>query len=278
MAEISGFHNSKNGDRRVKSDFFARFFGSLIGNGVFPNPSTGLQVIANDDMTVTLRAGKGWINGYFYENTDDRIFTIDIADGILKRIDRIVLQFNNLDRSIRAKIKKSAFASTPVAPELQRNTDAYELGIADLAINNGTISINQSAITDLRLNTDLCGIVQGLIDQVDTTTIFNQYLSWFNETKNDAETDIANLKTEFESDFNTWFVTLQGVLSGDVAGNLLNLINENTADIEVHTTAISANTASINQNTSNISENTEAISLIGHSSVNEFRKLRMGGI
>lgn len=221
MAEISGFHNSINGDRKYKADFFAKYFGSLIGNGVFPNPSTGLQVIANDDMTVTLRAGKGWINGYFYENTDDLVFNIDVADGILKRIDRLVLQFNNLDRSIRAKVKKGTFASSPAAPELQRDTDAYELGIADLAINNGAIEINQSAITDLRLNSDLCGIVQGLIDQVDTTTIFNQYLSWFNETKTDAETDIANIKTEFESDFNTWFAALQGVLSGDVAGNLL---------------------------------------------------------
>ncbi|PKP29458.1 MAG: hypothetical protein CVU00_15560, partial [Bacteroidetes bacterium HGW-Bacteroidetes-17] len=212
---------SINGDRKYKADFFARYFGSLISNGVFPNPSTGLQVIANDDMTVTLRAGKGWINGYFYENTDDLIFSIEIADGVLKRIDRIVLQFNNLDRNIRAKIKKGTFASAPVATELQRDTNVYELGIADLAINNGTIVINQSAITDLRLNSDLCGIVQGLIDQVDTTTIFNQYLAWFNETKTDAETDIANIKTEFESDFNTWFTTIQGVLSGDVAGNLL---------------------------------------------------------
>jgi hypothetical protein len=221
MAEISGFHNSINGDRKYKADFFARYFGSLISNGVFPNPSTGLQVIANDDMTVTLRAGKGWINGYFYENTDDLIFSIEIADGVLKRIDRIVLQFNNLDRNIRAKVKKGTFASVPSAPDLQRDTDAHELGIADLTINNGAIEINQSAITDLRLNSDLCGIVQGLIDQVDTTTIFNQYLSWFNETKTDAETDIANIKTEFESDFNTWFATLQGVLSGDAAGNLL---------------------------------------------------------
>lgn len=131
------------------------------------------------------------------------------------------MQFNNLDRNIRAKVKKGSFASVPAAPELQRDTDAHELGIADLTINNGDIEINQSAITDLRLNSDLCGIVQGLIDQVDTTTIFNQYLSWFNETKTDAETNIENIKTEFESDFNNWFSMLQGVLSGDVAGNLL---------------------------------------------------------
>lgn len=240
MAEISGFHNSKNGDRRVKADFFARFFGSLIGNGVFPNPSTGLQVIANGDMTVTVKAGKAWINGMFYENTADMTLSLDVSDGVLKRIDRVVLQYSTMDRTIAAKVKKGTFASSPVASSLQRDADAYELGLADVLVNNGVVSITQLNITDLRLNTSLCGNVHGLIDQVDTETIFNQYLAWFNETKADAETDIANIKAEFESDFNTWFATLQGVLSGDVAGNLLNLINDNAADIATNVAAITA--------------------------------------
>jgi len=97
--------------------------------------------------------------------------------------------------------------------------------------------------------------------------LFAQFTAVLNETQ--SSNDAA---------FNLWFSTIQGVLSGDVAGNLLNLINNNADDIAVHTTAISTAISSINQNTSDISENSEAISLIGHSSVNEFRKLRMGGI
>lgn len=228
MGEISGFHNSINGDRKVKADFFARFFGSLIGNGVFPNPSTGCQVIANNDMTVTFKTGKAWINGVFYENTDDLALSLDVADGVLKRIDRVVLQYSTIDRAIVAKVKKGTFASSPVAPSLQRDADAYELGIADILVNNGVVSISQSNITDTRLNTGLCGIVHGAIDQVDTTTIFNQYQAWFGEFSGDAE-----------AEFNTFLATLENTLSGDVAGNLLNKINDNTADIEVHTTAIS---------------------------------------
>ena len=48
--ERSAFFNSINGDRRYKAEVFAEYFSSFIGNGVFPNPSTSLQVIANDDM------------------------------------------------------------------------------------------------------------------------------------------------------------------------------------------------------------------------------------
>jgi hypothetical protein len=227
MAEISGFHGSENGDRRYKADFWARFLGSLIGNGVYPNPSTNLQVIANGDMTVTVKAGKAWVNGVFYENTSDKVITLDVADGVLKRIDRIVVSDITLERDTYIKVKKGSFASTPTAPSLQRDADAHELGIADIYIVNGAVSISQANITDLRLNSEYCGIVHGIIDQVDTTTLFNQYQAWFEETKQKGE-----------ADFYAFLADLEGTLSGDVAGNLLVKINDNAADISVHTTAI----------------------------------------
>lgn len=40
-------------------------------------------------------------------------------------------------------------------------------------------------------------------------------------------------KTDAENDFNAWFATLQNVLDEDAAGHLLNLIQNNTARIEM---------------------------------------------
>ena len=77
MAIRSGFFNSVNGDRKYDANRFAEYFASFIGNGVFPDPSDGLQVVANDDMTVTVKAGKCWINGYIMINDDDYILEID---------------------------------------------------------------------------------------------------------------------------------------------------------------------------------------------------------
>ncbi len=231
MAEISGFHNSVNGDRRVKADFFARFFGSLIGNGVFPNPSTGCQVISNNDMTVTVKTGKAWINGVFYENTADMTLSLDVADGVLKRIDRVVLQYSTINRTIEAKVKKGTFASNPVAPSLQRDADAYELGIADILVGNGVVSISQSSITDLRLNSNYCGVVAALINQVDTTTLFNQYQAWYLETTNQAAADLSIMLSAFQSSYNAWFADLQDILDENTAGNLLNMINAIIADV-----------------------------------------------
>ncbi|MBU4437931.1 MAG: hypothetical protein KJ779_00005, partial [Firmicutes bacterium] len=181
MAEQSGIFPSVNGDRRYFTSFFAEYFADFIGNGIYPNPSTQCQVLANNNMTVVLKPGNGYINGFKYKNDSALELSIDNADGVLKRIDRIVLRYTVLDRNIRAYVKKGTFASSPVAPSLQRDADMWELGVADIYVANGAVSISQANITDLRLNNTYCGIVHGVIGQVDTTTIFNQFQAWYLE-------------------------------------------------------------------------------------------------
>lgn len=220
MAVRSSFFNSVNGDRRYKSNHFAEYFASFIANGIFPNPSNTLQVYEKTNMTVTVKPGKGWINGYFAINEYDYDLTLDNADGILNRIDRIVLRLDFNARAINIAVKKGAFASTPVAPTLQRDADAHELALADVYVSKGATTIRQSNITDQRLNNALCGVVHGTVNQVDTTTIFNQYSAWFAETTGKTESEINQWQLTVKAEFDEWFASIQNILDGDVAANL----------------------------------------------------------
>lgn len=240
--ENSSFFNAiiQNGvpDRLYKADMFASYFSSFIGNGVFPNPSTNLQVVATDNnMTVRVKAGKAFINGYYYNNDDDLILTIDNADGILHRIDSIVIRLDFINREIKAYVKKGTFSNSPNKPELQRDDDRYELCLADIKINAGAIKITQSNINDNRLNSELCGLVTGTVDQVDTTTLYNQLQAhieeksidmknWIKEAKEYFSNWLSTTQTEYNDNFNSWFDEIKGTLEGDVAGNLLVKINE----------------------------------------------------
>lgn len=206
--ERSSFFNAvlsgETYDRVYTAEDYARYFGSFIGNGVFPTPSTNLQVVADStSMDIALKAGKGWINGYFYENTEDLTLNVGVADGVLNRIDRVVLRLDFINREIKAYVKKGTFASSPVAPNLTRNSDMYELGIADIKVNKGVTKIVQADITDLRQNNNYCGLVAGVLKQIDTTDLFAQ----------------------FQSTFDIWFEHVKGQLSTDVAGNLQNQID-----------------------------------------------------
>jgi hypothetical protein len=224
LTEKSSFFNSVAGDRKYAASDFASYFNSLLTNGIFPNPSTNLQVISNSNMTVTVSIGKGWINGYFYFNDNTLTLPIEVADGTLNRADRIVLQFNTVGRAITAKVKKGTFASSPVAPVLQRDADAFELALADVYVGAGVTSIVGANITDQRMNTALCGWVNSLI-QADTTAIFNQYQAWFTAQSGTYNTQMIANEATFQSQFNAWFAAVQGQLSGDIAGNLANQIS-----------------------------------------------------
>ena len=199
--EESGFFASINGDRKYKSDLIATFFSKLFANGVFNNE---LQVQANDDMTVTLKSGTAFINGYFYNNTIDKVINISLSDTEQSRIDSIVLRFSKENRQIIADVLEGSYADNPVAPELTRNSNIYELRLCNISVNKQADSITTSMIEDCRFNSTDCGQVISAVQQLDTTEIFAQYQAAFDDL----------------------FEQMEGILSGDAAGELLVEIND----------------------------------------------------
>lgn len=234
-------------DRAYLAEDFARYFAKFIGTGVYPNPATGLQVVAIDNnMQIRIKKGDGYILGRDFENTDDYIIQLDVADGVLSRIDRVVLRLDYLKRDIIPVLKKGNYASSPIAPVLQRDADAYEIALADVYIKNGVIKINQSDITDTRLNKELCGIVHGVVNQVDTTEIFRQFQSWFSEQKTISENEFNDWLNKFKEingqRFNEWIEDLKNSLdpNEDIAAQLQFQISNNKLDIADINTKLSS--------------------------------------
>lgn len=201
-------------DRVYLASQFAAYFASFIGNGVFAEHSNQLQVVemATPQMQIGVERGQAWINGYWYENTDMLYLPIDVADGVLNRVDSVVLRLGFSERNMWLAVKKGTPAINPIAPEVTRTADYYELQLATVSIPAGSIKITQAQITDTRMNQNVCGWVTGIIDQIDTTTLFNQYVDWYTTTTGQAETDIEAIKqqfqdnlTQFEQDWNDWF-------------------------------------------------------------------------
>lgn len=199
MAEKSFPFPSVNGDRKYKASDWAGYFASVLSNGVFP-AGTQLQVTPSTGMTVMLSAGSAWLNGYGYNNDTALSLSIAVADGVLNRIDRVIIQWQRAARQITAVVKAGTPASTPSAPTLTRNEDYYELCVATVAVNAGSVAITAADITDTRLDPIVCGIVSSLITP-DTD-------GWFEQ---------------FSDAWDTWFADIKGQLSEDAATNLYNI-------------------------------------------------------
>lgn len=176
-------------EKEYVADDFARYFRAFISSGIFMKDPTNLQVIANGDMTVTMKAGKMIIDGYRYDSTGDIIITIDPADGVLGRIDRISVTWCKDEGDIHYTLQKGTPSYKPVAPECRRTEEYKDYVVADIYVAAGVIKIQQQNITDQRLNSDVCGLAIPFTE-LNTDAIFTQYQDAVNEFLKFADTCI----------------------------------------------------------------------------------------
>lgn len=215
MAEKSGFFDAHlvNGeyDRVYLAESFARYFASFIGNGIFGGKSNELMVQQKStaDMSVRVLSGQGWINGYWYENDNELSLAIDVADGVLNRIDAIVLRWDNSERVIRLAVKKGTSATNPSVPAIQRSADFYELKLAQVYVKAGAVKITQADIADTRLDNEVCGFVHGVIDQFDTTDFGKQIDSF-----------IENFEASSIAEMQAVFARINSLIDADLATRL----------------------------------------------------------
>lgn len=256
MAETSGFFNaemveddgSTTYDRIYYADQFAYYFSKFISNGVYINPATQLKVTSKGELKLNVAVGDAFINGYWYKNDENFELQLAQANGSLPRIDRIVLRWDSLTRYINLAILQGNPAATPSAKNLTRNADTWELGLADVYIERGVLSISDANITDLRPDRTYCGYVAGVVNQIDTTNLFAQFTDAFEQyyekqvTTSDkfssdlakkyndyvvlAETNFGKWMTDTKGDFDTWYETIQAMLSDEEAVKLANQIAE----------------------------------------------------
>lgn len=138
-------------------------------------------------MGITVSDGTGWMtdaggNGVVWWNDTEKTsgqklqLEIDMADGVLNRIDRIIVEWKTINYADLPEIKvlKGTATGTPAAPALTNNSTVRQISLAKVSVEAGITAITASMITDERLDPSVCGLVtDGL--SIDTTTINAQY-------------------------------------------------------------------------------------------------------
>lgn len=200
-------------DRVYDSEDMTSYLDLLVGNGVFPTPSTNLQVVAGTGMQVTVQPGQGWIDGH--KMISDAAVTLSIAgaDVLLTRIDRIIFYVDYTAREMGITVKQGTPAASPTAPALTRTAARYEMSLATVTVAKNVTSISQANIADTRGDSTVCGFVAGLVQQFDTTGLFAQYETafndWFDQVKDTLAT--ATLLQKLEQVFTTTSATVSTI-------------------------------------------------------------------
>lgn len=207
------FWDDEGGDRTYEASSFERWLKKFFTSGVFLND---LFVQPSSGMDVVVGSGYANANGKVRFWDEPTTFTLEPANSTYPRIDTIVITRDEVERTVQLEMVKgqySGFNPIPTAPI--RNTEKYQMVIAQILVSAGITAITQADITDTRADSDLCGIVACAVEEYD----FDQWSAQF-------RAEIAQFKGENLEAFSTWFNNIKGQLSTDAAGHLQNEIDE----------------------------------------------------
>jgi len=193
----SGFFNSVNGDRVYNARQMSEIFEGLITNGVYESVGDKMAVQPNNGMTIQVATGRGWFNKHWVNNDTAYLITLEDADVTLNRYAAICVRVDDTDsvRDAVLYVKYSEYATTPVKPTMTRTSSVNEYCLAYVYIKAGATAITNSDITDTRADESLCGWVTGLIEQLNSSTLWTQWEALFNEWFRKLQ-DLINENTE----------------------------------------------------------------------------------
>ena len=199
-----GFYNSKNGDRKYNAEDMTQPYKRLVSDGVYAMPAGQLKVTAAGGMKIQVSAGAAKIGSRWLESDAIETFTLDPSDVALNQIYAVVIRDDNNEnvRDSVIALKKGTLASDPIPPEIERSENVTELKIAEVRVNKLVEEITDADIKDTRADTTVCGWVTGLIEQVDTSDLFTQWESAYEQEYQRQQEQITSNQWEFDRWFN----------------------------------------------------------------------------
>lgn len=220
-------------DREYPANDFRRYFHKFLSTGVYFGKYNdygdySMKVVPDTGLKVKVKKGAGNIKGLDFELEEDILLNVNLS-AETNRKDIVVVKADDTLAKRKTILYVKEGTQTEFA-QLTRTKDIYEICLAKISVTAGKITIDLDDIEDTRRDAELCGIVTSLIDidiqdvLDDITTKKNNYFTILN-TMTQEEID------ELISGLQEYINTAQTALEGDVAMNLLNLINANSTSI-----------------------------------------------
>ncbi len=154
MAEYARFFGGPEGSvPEYDQNDFSEVLKRIFSNGIFASVLNALEVTETDpiSLAVSVNTGEGWIEGFWYQNSSALTKSLSAADPDNDRIDRIVLRLDTVTNfKISCEVKAGTPAASPSPPSLTQTDAIYEISLAQVLVEAGVTSVNNSKITDER--------------------------------------------------------------------------------------------------------------------------------
>lgn len=215
----SGFFDSMNDDRVYTANDMNRPYRRLISEGVFATPlgtpSTDLQTVsAQSGMNIIVKKGEGLLANKWFESANDIQITVASNSNVVPRRDSVILQMNTKQSGRIAKIiyREGTPSSNPQPPALSVDPSIVERRLANIYVAASANYIGNDAIVDLRGSSE-CPWITSLIYQVDTSQLYNQWQSAYQQYYDNTTSEFNDWMDGEEEEFVEWFDNIKETLA-----------------------------------------------------------------
>lgn len=206
MANIKSFPN--NQDTYIGAEDVMRWHHGRTSGVFAAGSNASVQALSAPGMAVEVSDGTGWMansgrNGIVWWIDNESVdgaklqLAVDAADGVLNRIDRVIVEWKTTNYADypEVKILKGAKSGRAAAPVLTNNSTIRQISLARISIAAGTTAITASMITDERLDASVCGLVTEKVG-IDTSTMQSQFSTLLQETQAQATSVLDSINRE----------------------------------------------------------------------------------
>lgn len=150
----------------------AELFHCTRSSGIYANDDFDYSVTGADN-TITIGVGLGWIRNSKFSGKVVALkaalaLDMGLPDAVYPRIDAVVIQFDANKNGTEIVVKKGVAATAPVPPVVSRTEALYELHLYHVRREPGVAAVTASGITDLRMDTNYCGLMADSVTVINT--------------------------------------------------------------------------------------------------------------
>lgn len=197
-----GFFDSVDGDRKYTAEDIGRYLHGLVSSGVYADTADSMQVLADFQMQLRVAPGRAMLDGHYMEITGVETVTLSPSSN-KPRTDAVVIRLDKTRRLCEIAVLEGTPSTFPMRPLPTRTETVKEYILAYVNVDALAGGISQGNISDQRANNDVCGWVTGLINQVDTSTLYRQwetaYQAAYKQFTEEATAYLAEKRAAFDA-------------------------------------------------------------------------------
>lgn len=128
------------------------------------------------DNTIRVGVGLAWLRlnrfmGVVAALKNETFVDMGLPDSMYPRVDALVLQFDANKNGAEVVVKAGQASSNPQPPAVVQTEALFELHLLHVLRKAGSSAITAADVTDLRLNSNYCGLMADAVTRVDTSGI-----------------------------------------------------------------------------------------------------------